>query len=270
MPKIRIAVQLHPQHGIMADLLAAARAADELGVDLIYAWDHFHPLYGDPAGAHFECWTALAAIAAITSRAEIGPLVACNSYRNPDLLADMARTVDHISDGRCVLGLGSGWFERDYIEYGYPFGTAGSRLDDLERDLPRISLRLARLTPQPVRPIPVMIGGTGLKRTLRLVARHADIWHAMFPANPGEVEPMLAALQDWSEVEQRDAAAIERAVGIEPDMLGHDLTHYADDYLALGFTQFTLGVNGPQFDVAPVREWLAWRDSGLADQAEGG
>jgi probable F420-dependent oxidoreductase len=244
----------------MAGLLAAAHAAEEMGADLVYTWDHFYPLYGDPAGTHFECWTTLAAIAAITSRVELGPLVACNSYRNPDLLADMARTIDHISSARLVLGIGSGWFERDYAEYGYQFGTAASRADDLQRDLPRISRRLARLNPPPQRPIPVLIGGVGPKRTLRLVARHADIWHAMFPENPAELEPSLAVLASWCAREGRDPAAIERAVGIEPDQLGHDLAHYADDYAALGFTQITLGINGPHYDLAPVSDWLSWRD----------
>ena len=260
MSTLRIGVQLHPQHGDMAGLLAAARAAEEMGADLVYTWDHFYPLYGDPAGTHFECWTTLAAIAAITSTVELGPLVACNSYRNPDLLADMARTVDHICSGRLVLGIGSGWFERDYAEYGYQFGTAASRADDLERDLPRIGRRLARLNPPPQRPIPVLIGGVGPKRTLRLVARHADVWHAMFPENPAELEPSLATLATWCAAEERDPATIERAVGIEPDQLGHDLANYADDYAALGFTQITLGINGPRYDLAPVREWLTWRD----------
>jgi probable F420-dependent oxidoreductase len=249
----------------MAGLIAAARAAEELGADLVYNWDHFHPLYGDPAGTHFECWTMLAAFAAVTSRVELGPLVTCNSYRNPDLLADMARGVDHISGGRLVLGIGSGWFERDYREYGYAFGTAASRASDLERDLPRITRRLTRLNPPPTRTIPVLIGGVGPKRTLRLVARHADVWHAMFPAHPAELEPPLAALRDWCAVEQRDPASIVRAVGIEPGQLGNDLARHADDYVALGFTQFTLGVGGPGYELAPVRDWLAWRDD-LAPQ----
>jgi probable F420-dependent oxidoreductase len=246
----------------MAGLLAAARAAEEMGADLVYNWDHFYPLYGDPAGSHFECWTMLAAFAAVTSRVEIGPLVCCNSYRNPDLLADMARGVDHISGGRLVFGIGSGWFERDYREYGYPFGTRASRADDLERDLPRIAARWSRLNPPPVRPIPVLIGGVGPRRTLRLVARHANIWHAMFPASPAELVPALAALRRWCAVEHRDPATIEHAVGIEPDQLGHDLVHCADDYVALGFTQITLGVNGPAYDLEPVRDWLAWARRG--------
>jgi probable F420-dependent oxidoreductase len=258
--KIRIAAQLHPQQGGFDGFRRAALEAEEMGYDIVYNWDHFFPLYGDRAGYHFECWTTLAAIAEATERVEIGPLVACNSYRNPHLVADMARTIDHISGGRFILGLGSGWFRKDYEEYGFEFGTAASRLRHLESNLPEIERRLAALNPPPVRKMPVLIAGTGEQITLRLVARHADSWHAAFPDHPEDLAPKVEALERWCREEGRDSDLIERGLGVEPGDLDRLLTSDVDAYLALGFTQFTLGFNGPRWPVAAAADWLAWRD----------
>ena len=229
----------------------------KLGADLLYTWDHFFPLYGERDGAHFECWSLLAAWAEQTSRVELGPLVSCNSYRNPQLLADMARTVDHIAGGRLVLGIGSGWFRRDYDEYDYEFGSHGTRGRELAKALPLIERRLEQLNPPPVRKLPILIAGTGERITLRLVAQHADGWHAAFPDRPAELEPKVAVLERWCAEIGRDPSEIERGLGVEPDDLERFLAEDADDYVALGFTQFTLGVNGPGMGGWPGRRGVA-------------
>lgn len=250
---IRIGVQIHPQHADYATIRKAASDAEELGVDIAFNWDHFYPLYGEPEGKHFECWTMLGAWAESTSRVEIGALVTCNSYRNPELLADMARTVDHISDGRLILGVGSGWFEKDYDEYGYEFGTAGGRLDDLAEALPRIERRLGRLNPAPTRKLPVLIGGGGEKKTLRLVAKHADIWHGF--GDPETIQHKMRVLDEHCASIGRDPAEIERSCGVDksPEELGSQLRD-------LGVSLFTVGIGGPDYDMSLLREWVAWRD----------
>ncbi|MFC4004655.1 LLM class F420-dependent oxidoreductase [Prauserella oleivorans] len=251
---VRIGLQLQPQHADYAAIRRTASEAEELGADIVFNWDHFYPLSGEPEGKHFECWTMLGAWAESTSRVEIGALVTCNSYRNPDLLADMARTVDHISGGRLILGIGAGWFEKDYVEYGYDFGTAGSRIADLGEALPRIENRLAKLNPAPTRKIPVLIGGGGEKKTLRLVAKHADIWHGF-----GDVEVASRKLkildQHCADV-GRDPAEIERSVGVQGDP-----AESGPKLLDLGITTFTVGVGGPDYDLSQLRKWIAWRDA---------
>jgi probable F420-dependent oxidoreductase len=250
---VRIGVQLQPQHADYAQIRSAVARAEEAGVDIVFNWDHFFPLYGEADGKHFECWTMLGAWAEATSRVEIGALVTCNSYRNPELLADMARTVDHISGGRLILGIGAGWFERDYDEYGYDFGTAGSRLADLAQALPRIRGRWAKLNPAPTRDIPILIGGGGERKTLRYTAEHAQIWHSF-----GDVDVLTrknAVLDGHCADVGRDPAQIERSIGVQKAP-----GDVADALVAAGATLFTVGVGGPDFDLGLVRDWVAWRD----------
>ena len=250
---VRIALQIQPQHADYADIRNAVARAEDLGVDVIYNWDHFFPLSGDADGKHFECWSMLAAWAEQTERVEFGALVSCNSYRNPELLADMARTVDHISGGRLIFGIGSGWFERDYDEYGYDFKTAGKRLDDLAEAMPRIEKRWGMLNPEPVRKIPVLIGGGGEKKTLRIVARHADIWHGF--GKPEMIAHKHRVLDGHCRDIGRDPAEIERSAGASPYK-----PELAEELYAVGTRHFTLSFNGPDYDLGPVAEWLAWRD----------
>jgi probable F420-dependent oxidoreductase len=261
---VRVGVQLQPQHADYVDLRRAVEAAEEAGVDVVFTWDHFFPLGGDREGKHFECWTMLAAWAEQTERVEISALVTCNSYRNPDLLADMARTVDHISDGRLILAIGAGWAEKDYAEYGYEFGTVGSRLDALRESLPRIQSRFGRLNPPPVRPIPILIGGGGERKTLRLAAEYANIWHGF-----GDVDTLAHKnhiLDEWCAKLGRDPGEIERSTSARrgPEQLGEQL-------VAIGERRITVSADGTSgFDLALTRDWLQFRDEQNADLSERG
>jgi probable F420-dependent oxidoreductase len=253
---IRIGVQMQPQQGSIQDFMAACRAVDDSGADTLYNWDHFYPLYDDPDGTHFECWTLLAAMAEMTQNVRLGVLVTCNSYRNPQLLADMARTVDHISGGRLIFGIGSGWFERDYDEYGYEFGTAPSRLRALDRDLPLIRERWGKLNPAPVQsPIPILIGGGGEKVTLRIVAQHAQMWNGF--GDPDQAAHKCRVLDEHCRKIGRDPSEIERSIGgiktVDEDLL--------DAYVKVGVTHLIMGVGGPDWDVSLLPKLLAWRDS---------
>jgi probable F420-dependent oxidoreductase len=248
--KIRIGLQIAQYGEDWPALLDAAQEAEALGADALFNWDHF---FGpkDSDEPSFECWTILAAWAASTSRIMLGPLVSCIGYRNPDLVADMARTVDHVAGGRMMLGLGSGFKERDYVEYGYPFGAVVSRVSDLENGVPRIRRRLELLNPPSVRPIPLLIAGSGERRTLRLVAQHADIWHT-FADGDDFVRKAKVLDRHCAEI-GRDPDEIERSV-----LVGGNPASDGPALLDLGVTLFIVSVR--DLDLDPVRSWVRWRD----------
>jgi probable F420-dependent oxidoreductase len=252
---LRVGVQVQPQHADFAQMQDAWRQAEQLGADSIYTWDHFYPLYGEPDGKHFEGATSLTALAASTERARIGALVFCNSYRNPQLLANIHSTIDHLSGGRVVLGIGAGWFEHDYDEYGYEFGTAPQRLKALGRDLPLIKERLHKLNPPPVGEMPIMIGGAGEKVTLRLVAQHAQLWHTF--ADPDTYRRKSEVLAEHCAKIGRDPATIERVIGAQDRIERH-----ADELADAGVHELTVGVGGGPdgYDLGQLRELLQWRD----------
>jgi probable F420-dependent oxidoreductase len=255
MTAVRVGIQITQQHATYRQIRDAWKRVDAMGADSLWNWDHFFPLDGDPNGAHLDNWTALGAMAEVTERVQIGCLVAANSYRNPNLLADMARTLDHISGGRFVLGIGSGWNRRDYEEYGFPFGTAASRLRDLDRDMPIIRDRLAKLSPGPVHgKLPILIGGGGEKVTLRIVAQHATMWNGQ--GEPEELGHKNRVLDEWCERIGRDPNEIERTAQIFGPQLDR-----ADDYLANGITHLIADAMGPDYDLSPLERLIAWRDS---------
>ena len=254
MARFKVGVQLEPQHCSVDELRAAWRAADAMGVDSIFTWDHFFPLHGDADGRHYEGWSLLAAMACDTANASVGLLVSCTSYRSPDLTADMARTLDHVSGGRVILGLGAGWYQRDYDEYGFAFGTPASRVRALERDVVRIRSRLGSLNPPPRGPLPLMIGGEGERVTLRITAEHADMWNGF-----GPVETFThknGVLNGWCGTVGRDPAAIERTVLLNRG----DEVDAVDAFVEAG-AQHVIVPSVAPFDLGDVERMIARRDA---------
>lgn len=250
---VRVGVQLPQYDADYGAIRAAVQACEELGVDIVFNWDHFFGPGKNSEAKHFESWAMLGAWAESTSRIEFGPLVSCSGYRNPDLTADMARTLDHISGGRFVLGLGAGFKERDYDEYGYNFGTPGSRIADFADALQRIKKRTAQLNPAPLRHIPLIIGGGGEQKTLKLVAQYADIWHTF--AEGEEFARKDHVLREYCAATGRNDGEIERSV-----LVAGQPEHVATPLRAMGVTLFVLAIHGPLFNLEPIQEWLEWRD----------
>ncbi len=249
----KVGVTIHPQQCTIGQLRDAWKRADDLGVDSIWFWDHFFPLYGNPDGNQFECWSLLAAAAIETRAPQIGPMVSCIGYRNPDLLSYQAATVDQLSGGRLVLGLGAGWFERDYAEFGFEFGEARDRVRALKEALPRIKRRTARLRPGPAGPLPILIGGGGEKVVLRLVAEHAQMWNGSAP--PEEFAHKSAVLDEWCERVGRDPKEIERTANVGPTT-----PKLVGEWLRAGLQHFVLRLAQP-FDTKALARLIKLRDS---------
>ncbi len=252
---IRVGVLLEPQLTTYPSYIDAVRQAESIGVDSIWNWDHFIPPYRKGRGGnHLEAWTLLSAVAACTQRVELGTLVNCVHYRNPALLATMAKTLDHISSGRLTLGIGAGWLEREYQEYGYPYPSAGERLQDLENAIPVIRERWKVEDPKPVRgSIPLLIGGDGEKVTLRIAAQYADLWNGFDP--PEVFQHKNQVLNQWCEKIGRDPATIERSV----------ITHAAskkrlDALLEAGAQHIILSIGEP-WNISAIEKLVRWRRS---------
>src|SRR5919197_392850 len=205
-----------------------ATMADNLSFESIYAYDHFIPHYKDDLEKNIlECFTLLSATAAITKRVHIGQIVTCNYYRNPSLLAKILSTLDIISNGRVELGIGAGWYEQEYIAYGYDFLSNVARIEQLDESLQIIKamwmgkqdsssscfsfegryykLKNAICNPKPIQKPspPIMVGGSGEKYLLKVVAKHADRYNLFF-GSPDEMKRKISLLKKYCNSIGRD------------------------------------------------------------------
>jgi F420-dependent oxidoreductase-like protein len=273
---IRFGVQTPPQHVTYNDLLQTWQEIDELGFDTAFVFDHFIPIYSDPNGPCFEGWTLLAALAARTQRVKVGVLVTGNTYRNPGVLAKMAATVDHVSNGRLILGLGAAWFELEHTAYGIPFYTAGERARRLVEAVDVIKLLFtqqkstfngryyqlkdALCEPKPLQTPapPLLIGGMGPQVIQPLAARQADIWH--FFVRDGDPQETKRACDNFNAICQkvgRDPARVEKSVSVRPPQLTGSAKEVQDRLRSLadaGVQHFILSLPAP-YDRALLRRF---------------
>ncbi len=232
MTDLKVGILLWSQAAAWAEMRDAAKLVDRLGYHHLWTWDHLYAIFGDPYQPIFEGWASLAAWAPETERARLGLLVGANTFRNPGLVAKMAATLDHISDGRAILGIGGAWMEPEHRAHGIEFGSGfGQRLDWLDEAVGAMRAVLdggsvtsppggryrfddLRHQPPPVQKrLPIMIGGSGEKKTLRTVAKYADMWNAMGPV------PVMAhkvdVLKGHCDAVGRDIGEIEFTLGVK-------------------------------------------------------
>jgi alkanesulfonate monooxygenase SsuD/methylene tetrahydromethanopterin reductase-like flavin-dependent oxidoreductase (luciferase family) len=237
------------------ELVRRARLIEDLGFDTLNVVDHFYGSY-DVMDPCYEAYTALAGIAAVTSRVRLGVMVGGNTYRNPAFLLKQAVTVDHISGGRVELGVGAGWLEREHEAYGFPFPPARERVDRFAEAVEIWGLlqRNERTTflgehyqlidapfePKPLQPRLPLVIGTNRPRMMRLAARHADVWNAI--GTPGEVRALNDTFESLCHAEGHDPAAILRSVCPTVNMLASadEFVSSVKAYLKAGFTDFQI------------------------------
>ena len=225
---VKLGVLIWPQYTDWQSLQAAGHRADELGFDSIWTWDHLYPIVGDWRGPIFEGFLTLAGWASVTERATLGLMVGANTFRNPALFAKMTTTLDHMTGGRMYLGVGGAWFETEHEGYGIDFGTSpGDRLNRLDEAVEIMSgmlrgdepsargrfyrARNVRNDPPPVQDrLPLLIGGSGERKTLRTVAKYADAWNTGGDVN--RVRHKDAVLRRWCDEVGRDETEIERTL----------------------------------------------------------
>ena len=230
MSDVKLGALCWNQYTNWPDLLEAGRRADRLGYDTLWTWDHLYPIVGSPDGPILEAWLSLAAWAQATDQIRIGLMVGANTFREPTLTAKMATTLDHISNGRAILGIGAAWFETEHDAYGFPFGSgAPERLRWLGEALPVIrgmlhgerpsamgphyAAHAVRNDPPPIQKrLPILIGGGGEQVTLKLVARYGDANNV--GGGIENVKRKEAVLLQHCETVGRDPAEIERTTGI--------------------------------------------------------
>lgn len=225
---VRFGAQLWSQASDWEGYLGAALAAEAAGWDSVWTWDHLAAIQGAWEQPIFEGWLAMGAIAARTERVRVGLMVSANTFRGPGQTAKLATTLDHVSGGRAILGIGSAYFEREHDAFGIDFGTGpGDRLDRLDESLglirrlldgelvtsagPAYRLHDALVRPRPRQArLPILVGGSGPRKTLRIVARHADAWNTSGTLK--EVLARDAILREHCVALGRDPATIERTV----------------------------------------------------------
>ncbi len=257
MPSTKVGFLLWPQTSSWPELRDAAVLADRSGAASLWTWDHLNSIVGPWEGPILEGWSILSGWSQVTERATLGLMVAANTFRNPGLTAKLATTLDHLSGGRAVLGLGGAWFEREHDAYGIDFGSGfGERLDRLDEaamlvrrlldgelvthEGPIYPMHDALVTPRPVQvKLPIMIGGSGPKKTLLTLARYGDQWNSM-----GTVDKLArrdAILREHCASIGRDDAEIERTTTL--DIVIRD-THEA----GLAYYRAQLAADGEEFD----------------------